>query len=77
SDAVRLDLPEGITGDAFRCAAEARGVAVLGARDCGASARDDTFVLLDLTRHEEGELLAAIRALGDAFDDVEEGLHPD
>lgn len=72
SEAVRLDLPDGITGEALRIAAAARGVDVHSARDCGADARGDSFVLLDLTRHAEGELLQAIRALGAAFDDVEE-----
>ncbi|HMB70694.1 MAG TPA: GntR family transcriptional regulator [bacterium] len=77
SDAVRLDLPEGVTGEALRRAAEARGVRVLSGRDCGGSAAEDTFVLLDLTRCEEGDLLEGVRELGEAFDQLEEDADSD
>jgi DNA-binding transcriptional MocR family regulator len=72
SDAVRLDLPDGIDGSALRDAARARGVLVRSARDCGAVPAGDRFVLLDLTRLEEGELLEGIRRLGEALDGLRE-----
>ncbi len=72
SDAVRVDLPEGWTGETLRQAAERVGLWILSARQCGSSARGDRSVLLDLARHEEGELLEGIRRLGEVFDEVEE-----
>jgi DNA-binding transcriptional MocR family regulator len=68
SDAVRLDLPEDVTGSALQEAARGRGVLVRSARDCGAGPAADRFVLLDLTRLEEGELLEGIRRLGETLD---------
>jgi len=72
SDAVRLDLPEGTSGTGLQEAAQARGVLIRSACDCGARAADDRFVLLDLVRHEEGELLDGIRRLGQALDALRE-----
>lgn len=72
SDALRLDLPPGISGEALRRAAEQRDVHIHSARDCGATPAEDRFVLLDLTRHEEGDLLLGLRELGAAFDQLEE-----
>jgi GntR family transcriptional regulator/MocR family aminotransferase len=68
ADAVRVDLPDGVTGNALREAARDRGVLVRGARDCGAPDAADRFVLLDLTRHDEGDVLEGIRRLGEALD---------
>jgi DNA-binding transcriptional MocR family regulator len=67
---VRLDLPANVSASALAAAAAARGVHVLLPHDCGAPPSDDDFVLLDLGRHEEGELLEGIRLLGAAFDDA-------
>lgn len=72
SDAVRVDLPEDCTGDALRRYAEQHGLRLRSARDCGRPSREDRFVLLDLTGHEEGELLEGVRRLGAAFDEWEE-----
>jgi GntR family transcriptional regulator/MocR family aminotransferase len=68
SDAVRLDLPAGVSGASLQEAAQEHGVLVRSGRDCGATPAADRFVLLDLTRHEEGELLEGIRRLGQALD---------
>ncbi len=64
ADAVRIDLPEGLAGKAVREAAAARGILVWAGVDCGAKSADDRFLLLDLTRHDEGDLLEGIRKLG-------------
>jgi GntR family transcriptional regulator/MocR family aminotransferase len=71
ADGLRLDLPEGISGDTLRDAARSKGVFVLSARDCGADPGSDRFVLLDLTRLEEGELLEGIRLLGATLDELD------
>jgi GntR family transcriptional regulator/MocR family aminotransferase len=68
SEAVRLDLPEGVSGAELQEAAQEHGILIRSARDCGAKPAEDTFVLLDLTRHEEGELLDGLRRLGQALD---------
>jgi DNA-binding transcriptional MocR family regulator len=70
ADAVRVDLPEGVAGDTLREAVRDRGVLVRTARDCGAPAGRDRFVLLDLARHDEGDLLEGIRRLGEALDEL-------
>ncbi len=67
---VKLELPEGISAPALAERARARGVSLLIPADCGAAAIEDGFVLLDLSRHEEGELLEGIRLLGEALDDA-------
>ncbi|HMB68464.1 MAG TPA: hypothetical protein VKU85_04110, partial [bacterium] len=70
ADAVRVDLPEGVSGEDVREAARDRGVLVRTARDCGSPPSGDRFLLLDLTRHDEGDLLDGIRLLGEALDEV-------
>lgn len=70
ADAVRLDLPEGVTGRAVQEAARDRGVLVRTARDCGAPPSADRFLLMDLTRHDEGDVLDGIRLLGEALDEA-------
>ncbi len=72
SDAVRLDLPEGVTGAELQRTAEAHGVRVRSARDCGERPKGDVYLGHDLTRLEEGELLDGIRRLGAAFDALED-----
>jgi DNA-binding transcriptional MocR family regulator len=67
-DAVRVDLPDDVAGSELRDEARRHGVLVWSATDCGAPKKRDRFVLLDLTRHEEGEILNGIRRLGAAFD---------
>ncbi len=66
---VRLDL-DGTTAGTLAAFAERRGVRILVPADLGASSTEDDFVLLDLTRHEEGELLEGIRLLGEALDEA-------
>jgi GntR family transcriptional regulator/MocR family aminotransferase len=70
ADAVRVDLPAGVTGQDVQGAARDRGVLVRTARDCGAPPSADRFLLLDLTRHDEGDVLDGIRLLGEALDEV-------
>jgi GntR family transcriptional regulator/MocR family aminotransferase len=70
ADAVRLDLPGDVRATDLAEAARAKGVRIRTARDCGGPPSRDRFLLLDLTRHEEGELLEGIRLLGAAFDDM-------
>ncbi|HET9887756.1 MAG TPA: GntR family transcriptional regulator [bacterium] len=65
--AVRLDLLPGISSASVKKRAELRGVRVWSAPDCGAPAGVDSFLLLDLTSHEEGELVDGIRLLGEAL----------
>ncbi|MGQ0722268.1 MAG: GntR family transcriptional regulator [Candidatus Eiseniibacteriota bacterium] len=74
ADAVRVDLPDGVNGEALREAARDRGVLVRGARDCGAAESADRFVLLDLSRHDEGDILEGIRRLGEALDALGAGV---
>jgi DNA-binding transcriptional MocR family regulator len=64
ADAVRLDLPAGLDARAVRAAAAERGILLWAGHDCGATAEDGRFLLLDLTRHDEGDLLEGIRKLG-------------
>jgi GntR family transcriptional regulator/MocR family aminotransferase len=64
---VRLDLLPGISSGSVKVRAQERGVRVWSAPDCGAPAGVDSFLLLDLTSHEEGELLEGIRLLGEAL----------
>jgi len=65
--AVRLDLPPGVSSAGVQARAGERGVRVWSASDCGAPAGVDSFLLLDLTSHEEGELLEGIRLVGEAL----------
>lgn len=69
-DVLRIDLPVDVSGTALRDAAAARHVHVWSAVDCGLPRARDRFVLLDLTRHDEGDLLDGIRRLGTAFDEL-------
>ena len=71
-DAVRIDLPDDLPAAVLARAAEARGVRVIVPHECGLPPSRDDFLLLDLTRHEEGELLDGIRRLGEALDSLEE-----
>jgi GntR family transcriptional regulator/MocR family aminotransferase len=73
ADAVLLRLPEGLSAEEIRVEAASRGVLVRTAADCGVTATTADFLMLDLTRHEEGEILLAIRALGEI---AEAMLHP-
>jgi GntR family transcriptional regulator/MocR family aminotransferase len=68
--AVRLDLPPGASSTAVQERAALCGVHVWSAADCGAPAGEDLFLMLELTTHEEGELLEGIRLLGKALSDV-------
>ncbi len=69
--ALRLELPDGVAARDVARRAEARGVLVASAADCGRP-REDDFLLLDLTRHAEGEILEGIRLLGAAIGEAEE-----
>ena len=71
ADAVTIPLPAGVTGVALARAAAERGVVVRTAADCGVTSAEEDFVLLDLTRREEGDVLEGIRHLGEAFDRLE------
>jgi GntR family transcriptional regulator/MocR family aminotransferase len=66
---VRLDL-DGTPPGTLAALAERRGVRILVPGDLGAPSSEDDFVLLDLTRHEEGDLLEGIRLLGEALDEA-------
>jgi DNA-binding transcriptional MocR family regulator len=68
--AVRLELPPGASSTAVQERAALSGVHVWSAPDCGAPAGEDSFLLLELTTHEEGELLEGIRLLGKALAEV-------
>ncbi len=76
ADAVRLDLPADVSATGLAGRARAVGVLVRTSIDCGATRGSAPFLLLDLTRHEEGELLEGIRRIGLAFDALEEGNEP-
>ena len=65
--AIRLDLPPGASSQDVQARAAERGVHVWSSADCGALAGEDSFLLLELTSHEEGELLDGIRLLGEAL----------
>ena len=65
--AVRLDLPPGASSTDLQARAAERGVRVWSAPDCGAPAGQDSFLLLELTSHDEGELAEGIRLLGEAL----------
>jgi DNA-binding transcriptional MocR family regulator len=62
---VRLDLPPGSSATAVQARAAHRGVKVWSSTDCGAPG--DSFLLLQLTTQDEGELLEGIRLLGEAL----------
>lgn len=68
-DAVMIPLPPGVDSERVKALALTHRVAVCAARDC--AVEDAEFLLVDLTRHEEGEILEGIRRLGHA---VEEAL---
>ena len=74
ADAVRLDLPADVSAAQFVRAAAAASIAIVAPTDCGAPRSRDDFVWLDLTRHEEGELLDGIRRLGEVFDGLGEDV---
>jgi GntR family transcriptional regulator/MocR family aminotransferase len=67
-DAARIPLPPPLGSEALARAARDRGVLLCGARDCGAPPGAPDFLWLDLTRHEEGDLLEGIRLLGEVVD---------
>ncbi len=77
ADAVRLDLPDDVAARDLARRARDQGVIVRTAAECGASKSGDRFLLLDLTRHDEGEILEGIRRLGVAFDELEESAAGD
>lgn len=68
ADAVLLRMPAGVAAERVRAEAASRGVLVRTAADCGVTSAETDFLWLDLTRHEEGEILLGIRALGEIVD---------
>ncbi|MDP6528739.1 MAG: GntR family transcriptional regulator [Gemmatimonadota bacterium] len=70
SDAVRLDLPEGVPSALVRDAAARADIRVLTEADCGLSPEEPGFLLLDLLRHDEGDLLLGIARLGEIVESV-------
>ena len=68
ADAILLALPAHVSADEIQSAAADRGVIVRIAADCAAAHASPGFLLLDLARHEEGEILQGIRVLGEVVD---------
>ncbi len=60
-----VTLPDGASSGEISRAAAARDLHVLDARACGRPGATPDFLVLDLTRHEEGDLLEGIRLLGE------------
>ncbi|MEZ5063162.1 MAG: GntR family transcriptional regulator [bacterium] len=70
-DAVRLELPEDVRATELARLARESGIDVIVPADCGWPESREDFVLLDLTRHEEGDLLDGLRRLGQVFDAID------
>lgn len=71
-----LPLPDGASSGEISRAAAARDLRVLDARACGQPGAVPDFLVLDLTRHEEGDLLEGIRLLGEIVDARTTGRSP-
>lgn len=70
ADMMLLLLPADLAAADIQRAAADRGVLVCTSADCGISNTSPDFLLLDLARHEEGEILQGIRILGEVVDSL-------